>query len=595
MACLCAGIQLFIPAWSVAASLEQELPEIASKQADKALQQFSRQAVVSAHALASAAGYSMLLQGGNAIDAAIATALALNVVEPQSSGIGGGGFMVLYDGQQVITYDGRETAPAHADQNLFISQGKPLEFAQAVASGRSVGAPGLIPMLEMAHRNHGQLAWHQLFEPAIQLAEKGFAVSQRLNHLLQADPALRNNPWARQLFYQPDGSALAVGSWLRNPELAWVLKQIAQQGSAAIQQGPVAESITMAVQQAPALPGLLDQQDLRNYQPIQRKPLCFTWHPSDPNTIICGAPPPASGTLALAEITGVLNFLSPADNPPLSPQWMHNYIESSRLALADRAQYVADPAFLQHSLPNWESFFSPAYLQSRARHVGARRAASVQPGQPDPSWQTGWANMPDQPEHGTSHLSVIDKTGKAVALTTSIESAFGSRIMVNTGQGRPGGFLLNNQLTDFSFMPFDSQHRLVANRVEPGKRPRSSMTPVLVIDPTASSENRVKAVAGSPGGPFIIHFVELSLWSMLNWQFNPQQAAAMFKFGILSTDGAVLLENKGIPDSWQAQLEQLGHSIRKTELTSGLHLLVRSPQGWLAGTDPRREGLAVGD
>ena len=367
---------------------------------------------------------------------------------------------------------------------LFLGpDGKPLPFEEAVLSGRSVGVPGAVRMLEAAHRQHGTLTWAQLFEPAIALAEQGFKVSPRLHTLLQADAHLRKDPLAARFFYSPQGQAWPVGHVLRNPEYAHVLRRIAFEGSRALHEGPVAEAIVARTAQPPR-PGSLNLQDLKNYQAREREALCFVHTARARAYRLCGFPPPSSGILAIGQVLGMLEHAT-AQGPELdkglpSADWLHRYLEASRLAFADRALYLADPDFVPAPGGDWRSLLAPTYLQTRSQLIGTQAMrlapAGLPAGQP-----RAWAPMPAQTEYGTSHISVVDALGRAVAMTTTIEAGFGSRRMVSTDASRPGGFLLNNQLTDFSLQPTDAQGRPVANRVEPGKRPRSSMSPTLVF------------------------------------------------------------------------------------------------------------------
>ena len=564
-------------------------PELASGSTDKLGWAATRQAVAAANPLATDAGHHILRAGGSALDAAIAVQLVLGLVEPQSSGIGGGAFLMYFDGRRVQAFDGRETAPASAKADQFLSEdGKPLPFDDAVLSGQSVGVPGAMRMLEAAHRQHGTLPWAQLFEPAITLAEQGFKVSPRLHTLVQADPYLRKDPLALRFFYTPQGQAWPVGHVLRNPEYAHILRRLASEGSRALHEGPVAQAIVARTAQPPR-PGSLSLQDLRAYQPREREALCFDQARPPRNYRLCGFPPPSSGQIAIGQILGMLGH-TPAQAPELaeglpSPDWLHRYAEASRLAFADRAQYVADPDFVTAPGGDWRTLLAPDYLRARSLLIGAQAMKVAPAGQPSGS-PSAWAPMPSQPEYGTSHISVVDAQGRAVAMTTSIEAAFGSRRMVTTNPARPGGFLLNNQLTDFSFVPTDAQGRPVANRVEPGKRPRSSMSPTLVFDQT---NGQLLMSAGSPGGAVIIHFTGKVLVGTLHWGLNVQQSVNLPNFATLG--GPVLLEHQRWPAQTVQSLQSLGHEVRQIDLTSGLQAIERTPTGWFGAADPRREGV----
>jgi len=564
-------------------------PEAASGYTEKPGWQTSRFAVAAANPLATDAGYQVLKAGGSALDAAIAVQMVLALVEPQSSGIGGGAFLLHFDGQSVQAYDGRETAPAAADEDLFLKpDGKPMAFIDGVVGGRSVGVPGAVRMLELAHGQHGRLPWASLFQPAITLAEQGFKVSPRLHTLLRADPHLRQDPAAAAYFYDAEGQPWPVGHLLRNPELARVLSDIAAHGSRALLEGPVAQAIVDKVRSHPMNPGRISLADLAGYQPRQREASCFD-HEVPPARVyrLCGFPPPSSGAIAIGQILGLLQQTPAAALPPGADglpgaDWLHYYTEAARLAFADRAQHVADPDFVAPPAGSWTSLLAPDYLARRARLIGKQSMKVAQPGRPEDK-AVSFAPMPDQPEYGTSHISIVDSRGHAVAMTSTIEDAFGSRQLVR-------GFLLNNQLTDFSFAPRDAQGQPVANRVEAGKRPRSSMSPTLVFD---RSDGRLLMSAGSPGGALIIHYTAKTLWSSLHWGLNAQQAIDLPNFGTLN--GPTLLEDKRFSPATIDALKARGHEVRTMEMTSGLQAIERVPGGFFGGADPRREGIVMGD
>ena len=569
-----------------------EQPEAASGNNAKPGWAYARQAVAAANPLATDAGHQVLRAGGSALDAAIAVQMVLGLVEPQSSGIGGGAFLLHFDGRQVTAHDGRETAPAGARSDMFMDQGKPIPFDDAVQSGHSVGVPGAVRMLEVAHRQHGRLPWAQLLAPAITLAEQGFRVSPRLHALLQADPHLKKDPLALRFFYNAQGQAWPVGHVLRNPEYAHVLRRIANEGGRALHEGPVAQAIVARTAQAPR-PGTLSLQDLKNYQPKERDALCFDHTAASRAYRICGFPPPSSGQIAIGQILGMLGHTT-AQGPDLagglpSSDWLHRYTEASRLAFADRAQFVADPEFVSAPAGDWRSLLAPGYLRERSQLIGAQAMKAAPAGQPGGK-TTSFAPMPTQIEYGTSHISVVDAQGRAVAMTTTIEAAFGSRRMVTTDPTRPGGFLLNNELTDFSLTPADVQGRPIANRVEPGKRPRSSMSPTLVFD---KATGQLIMSGGSPGGAAIIHYTAKLLTGTLHWGLNAQQAIDLPNFGSLG--GPTLLEAQRFDRSTVDALKARGHEVREMEMTSGLQAIERTPKGWFGGADPRREGVVLGD
>ena len=581
-------------------------------------------AVAAANPLATDAGYQILKAGGSAVDAAIAVQMVLTLVEPQSSGIGGGAFLLHSQGNKVEAFDGRETAPAAADDKLLMgSDGNPLSFYDAAIGGRSVGTPGVVRMFEMAHQQYGKLPWAQLFAPAIQLAETGFKVSPRLAALLGDEKHLKNDPVARNYFYKPDGSPLEAGNLLRNPALADVLRQIAAKGSIALMQGHVAQAIVAKVQGHPTNPGKLSLSDLAGYQPKKREPLCYDYDAAGRQYRICGMPPPSSGAIAVGQILGILGNTNaatlrlqlvvneklilcirapcPGEIPGAivgtvagrtpSADWLHLYTDASRLAFADRAQYVGDPDFVQAPSGNWMSLLEPGYLKQRAALIQAdgQSLNVAKPGLPG-GVTTSYAPMPEQIEHGTSHISIVDAYGNALAMTTTIEDAFGARLMTDGGTGKTGGFLLNNQLTDFSFAPTDAQGKPVANRVQPGKRPRSSMVPTLVFD---KATGQLVMSGGSPGGALIIHYTAKLLYGVLNWGLNAQQAIDLPNFGSLNGP-SVLEENRFAPATVEA-LRARGAQVQEQSMTSGLQAIQTTPGGLFGGADPRREGTVKGD
>jgi len=582
--------------WAVCAICQADgplQPEIATGFQPKTDVVSQRWAVAAAHPLATQAGYDILQAGGSAVDAAVAVQMVLGLVEPQSSGLGGGALLLHSQGQRVQAFDGRETAPAAASEDLLRrADGQALPFYQAVVGGRSVGTPGVLRMLALAHQQHGQLPWARLFEPAIHLAQQGFAISPRLHAQLKADVHLHQDPEARAYFYQAHGAPHPVGHVLRNPPLAALLQRIASEGTQAFYTGEVAHAMVRKVQQHPSNPGRLSLDDLAQYQAVERDALCFAHTaPVAPRRYrICGFGPPSSGTLAIGQILGVLQHHTLAVPPLLAgaptPEWLHLYSEASRLAFADRAQYVGDPAFVSAPGGDWQLLLQPDYLRARARLIGPTRQPEVTPGSPVRGVQSQYAPSVPQPEFGTSHVSIVDGQGRAVAMTTTIESAFGSRQMVH-------GFLLNNELTDFSFLPRDALGRPVANRVEPRKRPRSSMSPLLVFD--QDSDELVMSL-GSPGGEMIIHFTAKVLIGVLHWGLTPQQALNLPNFGNVS--GPLILESQRFSPATLNDLRARGGDVASRDLPSGAQALVRMLRGgqqvWVGGSDPRREGVVMG-
>ena len=587
-----AGLTTLLAACAASASESQTAPlqpEEASGYTNKPGWTTQHFAVAAAHPLATDAGYKTLIAGGSAVDAAIAVQMVLGLVEPQSSGIGGGSFLLHHDSQRNITeaFDGRETAPAAANENLFLnSDGKPVGFYEGVVGGRAVGVPGTVQMLEDAHRQHGKLPWAQLFAPAIGLAEQGFKVSERLHGLLVSDVYLKKDPVAAAYFYDTTGQPWPVGHLLKNPELASVFKRIAADGAKALMTGDIAQAIVDKVRQHPTNPGQLALADLADYEAKKREPLCHDYRAATRDYRICGMPPPSSGAITVGQILGLLSH-TPAASMPLidglpDARWLHMYTEASRLAFADRNQYIADPDFVQAPGGSWMSLLEPRYLAERARLISPVRMKTATAGTPG-SVKTSYAPMAEQPEHGTSHISIVDAYGNALAMTSTIENAFGSRQMVQ-------GFLLNNELTDFSFAPADAQGQAIANRVEPGKRPRSSMAPTLVFDKTTGE---LLMSGGSPGGALIIHYVAKLLYGTLNWELDAQQAINLPNFG--SLNGMTLLEDQRFPAATVQSLRQSGAQVREVPMTSGLQAIQKTPSGWFGGADPRREGVVQGD
>ena len=570
-------------------------PEGSSGYTEKPGWATSKFAVAAANPLATDAGYQILKAGGSAVDAAIAVQMVLGLVEPQSSGIGGGAFLMHFNGKDVEAFDGRETTPAGATEKLFLgADGKPMPFIEAVVGGRSVGVPGTVRMLEMAHRQHGKLPWATLFEPAIALAQGGFKVSARLNSLLTTEQHLRKDPVAAAYFYNADGSPLATGTTLRNPVFASVLRRIAAEGSRALLEGDIAQAMVDKVRNHPTNPGTLSMADLTGYQPVKRVPICSDYRANAHDFRICGFPPPSSGAIAVGQILGILNNTNAASLPLQdglpSADWLHLYTDAARLAFADRAQYLGDPAFVQPPAGNWMSLLDPAYLAERAKAInqapGGQSLKLAKPGTPG-GMKSAYAPMADQAEYGTSHISIVDSFGNAVAMTTTIEDGFGARQMVR-------GFLLNNELTDFSFAPTDASGAPVANRVQPGKRPRSSMSPTLVFD---KASGQLLMSGGSPGGALIIHYTAKTLYGVLNWSLLPQQAINLPNFG--SLNGPTVLEEKRFAPATVDALKARGHEVREVNMTSGLQAITRSQAHgtpvWMGGADPRREGIVMGD
>ena len=560
-------------------------PEAASGYVDKPGWYARRFMVSAANPLAVDAGYDILRQGGSAVDAAIAVQMMLGLVEPQSSGLGGGSLMLHFDGKQLRALDGRETAPAAADERLFQDAGgKPVPYFDGLIGGRSVGVPGMLRMLERAHQQHGKLSWEALFAPAIRMAEQGFEVSPRLAKLLREDPYLRQDPSAAAYFYDQYGQPWPVGHRLRNPALAAVMRRVAKEGADAFYKGEIARDMASKVRLHPRNPGRLSTEDIAGYQVREREPLCANyriWR-------VCGMPPPSSGGLAVAQILGILESTNIAtlapDSNGLNAQAVHLFSEAGRLAFADRNRYVADPDFTP--IPGGvASLLDKRYLAQRAALIGERSIGTAVAGKPQ-GMQVAWGIDASPELPSTTHISVVDQDGRAVAMTSTVESAFGSRQMVH-------GFLLNNELTDFSYVSTDDAGP-VANRVQGGKRPRSSMAPTMVFD---RSSGKLVLLVGSPGGSYIINYVAKTLVGVLDWRMDVQQAISLPNFG--SRNGPTELERGRFSNNVIDLLKQKDHQIRLDEQTSGLHAIMRVNRNgediWFGGADPRREGVARGD
>ena len=537
--------------------------------------------VAAANPHAVEAGLEILRAGGSAADAAVAVQLVLNLVEPQSSGIGGGTFVMHWDaaGKRLGTYDGRETAPAAATGDRFLVDGQPRKFDDAVFGGLSVGVPGTVAVLEAVHRSHGRLPWARLFAPAIRLAGDGFRVSPRLHLLLRWYGADSFAPAARRYFFDTTGSARPAGYLLRNPEFAATLRAIADRGPGAFYAGPNAEAIVKAVREAPNHKGDITAADLAGYRVREREPVCVPYRAYR----VCGMGPPSSGGLAVAQVLKLIEPFDIGSKPAdaMNVRALHVIAEAEKLAFADRDTFIGDPDFVT----------PPAGLLN-ARYLEGRRAlinpatAMARPSAGTPPQTTGHVFGTDETIEaaGTSHVSIVDDAGNVLAMTTTIEAAFGSRLWAV-------GFLLNNELTDFSFRPIDRAGRPLANAVGPGKRPRSSMAPTIVFD----AEGRPWAALGSPGGSRIILYVVKALVALIDWKLDAHAALALMNFG--SRGGPFEIEIDHGKAVWHAlKVKPYGHRVSADLLTSGTHAIVLRGAGRLeGGADPRREGIARGD
>jgi gamma-glutamyltranspeptidase/glutathione hydrolase len=592
-----------------------EAPEVSSGWNAKSAVTSRHWMVAAANPLAVDAGYRMLQAGGSAVDAAIAMQLVLGLVEPQSSGLGGGAFMLVHDARRnrLIAYDGRETAPLAATPDRFLQpDGQPRAFHAAVVGGRSVGVPGVVRLLAVAHGRHGRLPWRQLFQPAIDLAEKGFPVSPRLHTLIASETHFEQDR-VRSYFLDAAGLPLAVGTLLRNPAYAATLKRLQKGGADAFYRGAIADDIIATANGFARNPGDLTRADLAGYEVKVREPVCDGYR----GYRVCGVPPPSSGGLTLLAMLKMLEPYPVAAMGPASFWSVHFMSEAGSLAFADRDAWIADPDFF----PVPAGLLDPDYLRARSQLIRTDRVLGhAAPGIPPgvvpaglPVTATGSERgiaiaqnldgtpptMSDAALHGrlqsapvgdiaatpefpsTSHLVVVDAAGNAVSMTTTIEDQFGSRLMT------AGGFLLNNELTDFSFVP-ERDGKPIPNRVQPGKRPRSAMAPTIVYD----RKGRVFLLLGSPGGSAIINYVAKTLLAVIDWQLDPQAAIALGNFG--SRNGPIELEGDTPVTDLAGPLRAFGHAVVVGEHTSGVQAIMRTPGGWIGGADPRREGVVRG-
>ena len=539
-----------------------------------------RHMVAAAHPDAVAAGEAVLARGGNAIDAMVATQIMLNLVEPQSSGIGGGSFLLYWDAEAgtLHSFDARETAPLAAGPDLFLEPetGEPMGFWDAVIGGRSVGVPGTLLLLEELHERYGSQPWAELLAPTIDLARAGFTVGPRLAGAIEAaaERGLDRFDATRDYFFDADGAPRAAGTTLANPAFATTLEAIAEAGSAPFYQGAIGEALVTTVTDAG---GRMSTADLESYTVIERAPVCARYRGHS----VCGMGPPSSGGIAVGQILGLLDHVDMASQGAThgpTPLGLHLFLEASKLAYADRARYLADADFVP--VPT-AGLLDPGYLMLRAQAID--HGLAMPPASPgNPPWREGPTFAPQTVDtgDGTSHLSIVDAAGNIVSLTSSIETGFGSRLM-------SGGFLLNNELTDFSFRP-EVDGVPVANRVEPNKRPRSSMAPTIVFD----AEGSPVLVLGSPGGARIINYVAKTIVAMLDWQMDAREAVRLGHFTNLNGDTA--LEAESDVAGLAAALEALGHTVSIQDLNSGLHVIARTTDGWQGAADPRREGIVLG-
>lgn len=560
-------------AMPVAIAQETPQPEATTKLAERISVRAEEFMVASAHPLATRAGYAVLEAGGTAADAAVAVQAMLGLVEPQSSGLGGGAFALYWDAAlgELTTYDARETAPLEADEKYWLGEdGAPMEFIAAVVGGRSAGVPGTPKLMETLHGKFGRLPWGGLLQPAIDTAERGFTVSQRLADAIPEAQGLDTFDAARSYFFDASGAPLAEGAPLQNPAYARTLRLVADQGAAPFYTGQIARDIVAAVR-TEVNPGLLTMEDFARYEVIEREPVCIDYRQNE----VCGMGPPSSGGLTVGQMLAMLEaFDLPAMGEGVEAR--HLFAEASRLAFADRGMYMADSDFVD--MP--EGLLDRAYLAERAALIDASASmGKAQAG--DPPWDETRLYAPDveRPRHGTSHFVVVDGEGNAISMTTTIESGFGSRVMTN-------GFLLNNELTDFSFAP-EADGKPVANRVEAGKRPRSSMAPTIVF-----RDDRPILLTGSPGGANIINYVALSLVALLDWNMDPQEAVDLPH--VVNLNGATRVEEGDGAQQTADALTALGHEVSIANLNSGLHVIKLEDGELIGAADKRREGQVMG-
>lgn len=554
---------------------EDREPEAATGHQQKNAFQSKEFMVVAANPYASWAGKNVLVKGGSAIDAAIAVQAMLTLVEPQSSGIGGGGFILYWDNKakKLHTYDGRETAPSKAKIDLFLEDGKPVKWIDAVVGGKSIGVPGVLKALDMAHKEFGTLPWSELFADSITLSNNGFTVSNRLASLLERKihPGLNQFRTSSTYFY-PGGRPLTENSVKKNAALARTLTSIAINGADSFYQGQIANNIARSAQFSIINPGLLTSQDIADYKAIKRSPVCGSYRTYK----VCGMAPPSSGGINVLQILRTLEPYNISQYPIDSIPAVHLFTQASRLAYADREMYIADSDFSH--LP-FSALISKRYLSERSRKIRLDKdMGKTSAGKPFLLSNFSTGKTHEQPN--TSHFSIVDKEGNAVSMTTSIEFAFGSGVMVD-------GFLLNNQLTDFSFNPY-RYNNAVLNRVEPKKRPRSAMSPSMVFD----GEGQLTLVLGSPGGSRIVSYVAQTIMGVLDWGLDIQQAINLPK--VTNRNDYTALEKGTLIEGLKPMLEKMGHKVQIRDLNSGLHGIQIIDGVLIGGADPRREGVAVG-
>jgi gamma-glutamyltranspeptidase/glutathione hydrolase len=567
-------VSFLLSACTTQPSSDLTSPTVKAKLTPKPLSQM----IAAANPLAAKVGRSILRNGGSAIDAAIAAQLVLTLVEPQSSGIGGGAFLLHYNAKtgSIQSFDGRETAPNAAHSRMFLNKdGTKKKFYEAAVGGLAVGIPGILRMLELAHKQHGKLPWKDLFQPAIQIAKAGFAISPRLASLISNDKYLKIFDKTRQYFYDAENNPKPEGTLLKNPELEKSLQIIANGGADAFYSGIIANEFIDTVNEANQNSRVMTINDMGGYEAKERPPVCMPYRV----WLVCGMGPPSSGGVTMLQTLGILQRFDLGEMEPFGAKAIHLVAEASRLAFADRNTYMADPDFIPVPILG---LLNPTYLDLRSQEISKTKAASKRkPGKVGIRTLSKFGESENETGLSTTHMSIIDSLGNAISMTSSIENTFGSRMM-------SGGFLLNNQLTDFSFSP-RKNGLLIANRAEPNKRPRSSMSPTLVFD---GSGNLVMAI-GSPGGSRIIGYVVKTLIAVLDWDMDMDAAINAPYF--VNRNGSTDLEKDTQLEALKPILEGMGHTVKLISNTSGLHGILKTLTGLDGGADKRREGVALGD
>ena len=533
--------------------------------------------VVTANQQASKIAAKILSQGGTAVDAMISAQLALGLVEPESSGLGGGAFLVYFNNltNQLTTLDGRETAPLNVDEKMFQdSDGAPIKFFDAVVGGKSVGTPGTLALLEKAHKKWGRLKWSVLYDDIIELAEKGFVVSNKLSSSIQKNQKSLSKFKRTRDYFLPNNKPLKAGEILHNKNYARTLKILAKFGSSSFYQGVIGNEIIDTVQNAKINPGILDKKDLLNYNIIEREPVCILYRKYN----VCGMGPPSSGAITINQILGMIEHFDIAKLGPGNPKTWRIIGDASRLAFADRSVYIADEDFI--NVPKYH-LTSKIYLKKRAEKLNSqKRIENVKPGNFKEKFSNNFTDDISIELPSTSHISIVDVYGNALSMTTTIENSFGSRLMTK------GGFLLNNELTDFSFTTFKNNKR-IANSIQPGKRPRSSMAPTIIL-----KDNKPIYILGSPGGSNIIGYVVNAIVSMIDWKQDAQKAASVSH--AINKFGTFYLEKNTYLSKLETSLKNLNYRVEFKDFFSGLNI-IHIDKKLYGGSDHRREGIAIGE